>query len=163
MTLVIGLANQQHTIFISDRRLTRAGKPDDEESNKAATLVCRDARVAICFSGLADVPARSIGRAKTFLTRQWLLEALVESAGPDYLMGPTISRFCLRATQDIETLAREHDGIAVKRGQPKLDTRLSVLLGGYSYAEDPPRCYFSLVSNFEKLDSQQPLAVASTE
>ena len=33
------------------------GKPFEDESNKAATLVCRDARPTVAFTGLAEVGA----------------------------------------------------------------------------------------------------------
>lgn len=142
MTLIISSANSQQVVLISDRRLTRNGKLVDDESNKAATLVCRDARLALAFTGLAE--------AGTFRTRRWLLQALVESAPPDYLMGPTITRFCDRATQDINKL-----------GLSKEDRRLSVVLAGYSYDEDPPRCYLFLVSNFEGFDDERTSQTAA--
>jgi hypothetical protein len=115
-------------------------------SNKASTFICQDARLAVAFTGLAQ--------AGTFLTRRWLLEALLESAEPDRLIGPTISRFRDRA-------AREFAKITEVR---KSDKRLSVVLAGYCYDEEPPRCYYFLVSNFEGFDDQQqPLAVPSHE
>jgi hypothetical protein len=136
MTLIIHAANRQQVIVISDRRLTKNGKLVDDESNKAATLVCRDARLALAFTGLAE--------AGTFRTKQWLLQALVESAAPDYLMAPMITRFCDRATQDINKLRLLHT-----------DKRLSIVLAGYSYDEAAPRCYVFVVSNFEGFDDEQ--------
>jgi len=70
----------------------------------------------------------------------------MESAAPDFLMGPTIERFRERATRDF---AR----IRVKRPS---DKRLSVVLAGYCYDDTPPRCYCWLVSNFEGIDGQPP-------
>jgi hypothetical protein len=135
MTLILGLANQQQVILISDRRLSADGKVvDGDESNKAAVVNLQDARLAVAFTGLA--------KAGTFQTRRWLLEALLESAQPDYQMVSTIKRFCNRATQDFAK-------IVVPR---KSDKRLSVVLAGYCYNEMPPRCYFWLVSNFEGSD-----------
>ena len=138
MTLILGLANQQQVILISDRRLSADGKvvdDDRDEFNKAATFNLQDARLAVAFTGLA--------RAGTFQTRRWLLAALLDSANPDYQMEPTIKRFCNRATQDFAK-------IVVPR---KLDKRLTVVLAGYCYNEMPPRCYYWLVSNFEGFDS----------
>lgn len=65
MTLILGLANQQQVILISDRRLSVNGKVVEDESNKAATLNLQDARLAVGFTGLA--------RAGRFQTRRWLL------------------------------------------------------------------------------------------
>jgi SEC-C motif-containing protein len=146
MTLIIGLANSQQVILISDRRLSSNGRVVEDESNKASVLICRDARLAVAFAGLAQ--------AGTFLTRRWLLEALLKSAEPDHLMWPTISRFRDRATREFATIT------AVR----KQDKRLSVVLAGYCYDEGLPRCYYFLISNFEGFDSQQPpLAVPLEE
>jgi hypothetical protein len=135
MTLILGLANQQQVILISDRRLSDNGKVVEDESNKAATFNLQDARLALAFTGLA--------RAGTFQTRRWLLAALLDSANPDYQMEPTIKRFCTHATQDFAK-------IVVPR---KLDKRLTVVLAGYCYNEMPPRCYYWLISNFEGFDN----------
>jgi hypothetical protein len=135
MTFILGLANQQQVILISDRRLSANGKIVEDESNKAATFNLQDARLAVAFTGLA--------RAGTFQTRRWLLAALLDSANPDYQMEPTIKRFCNRATQDFAK-------IVVPR---KSDKRLTVVLAGYFYNEMPPRCYCWVVSNFEGFDS----------
>ena len=134
MTLILGLANQQQVILISDRRLSADGKVVEDESNKAATFNLQDARLAVAFTGLA--------KTRAFQTRRWLLEALLESAKPDYQMVSTIKRFCSRATQDFAK-------IVVPR---KSDKRLSVVLAGYCYSEMPPRCYCWLVSDFEGSD-----------
>jgi len=145
MTLILALANQQQVVLLSDRRLTRNGhlaedEPDEEpdESNKAAVFACRDARLAVAYTGLA--------REGNFCTKQWLLEALMESAAPDFLMEPTIARFRARATRDFAP-------IRVKRPSAK---RLTVVLAGYCYRDVPPRCYCWFVSNFEGMDGQQP-------
>jgi hypothetical protein len=113
MTLIITLANQQQAILISDRRLTSNGKVVDDESNKAAIFNCQDARLAVAFTGLA--------RAGAFQTEFWLLESLVESAKPDYLMAQTIQRFCERATQDFRKIIVDRNS----------DKRLTVVLIGY--------------------------------
>jgi len=155
MTLIAGLGNYRQVILISDRRLSWKGKPVDEESNKATTFVCRDARLVAAFTGVA--------RAGNFITRRWLLEALVESATPEYLLEPTLNRFRDRASRDIKKAADDYDRIYAKNGQPKLDRRLSILLGGYSYVEEPPRCYFFLISNFEKFNSQYSTAATASD
>jgi hypothetical protein len=138
MTLIIGLGNQNQVALISDRRLSSNGKIVEDESNKACTFVCRDARLAVAFTGLAQ--------AGSFLTRRWLLEAILESAQPDYMMRPTIARLCDRATIDFAKITN------VK----KQYKRLSIVLAGYCYDEEPPRCYFYQISNFEGFDHKQP-------
>jgi hypothetical protein len=141
MTLILALANPQQVVLLSDRRITHNGQlinDNDDESNKAVILDCRNARLAVAYTGLA--------KARNFLTNRWLPAALMESAAPDFLMGPTIERFRERATRDFA-------GIQVKRPS---DKRLSVVLAGYCYDDTPPRVYCWLVSNFETIDDQKP-------
>lgn len=137
MTLMLIMANQQHVVLVSDRRLTRNGQLIEDESNKAAVFICRAARLAVAYAGLAQ--------AGGFLTREWLPIALMESVAPDYLMGPTVERFRQRASRDIADI----------RVNRLSDKRLTVVLAGHSYNETRPRCYCWLVSNFEGLNSQQ--------
>jgi len=135
MTLILGLMNRAHTVLVSDRRLTCDGVLVEEESNKAATLICRDARVAIAFTGLA--------RQGDFRTNRWLLEALSSSAGPDFLVEPIIARFRERAIRDLASVTVRNPA----------DKRLSIVMAGYVYEEAVPRCYCWLISNFEKFGS----------
>ena len=141
MTLILALTNLQQVVLLSDRRVTSNGKlidDNDDESNKAAVLDCRNARLAVAYTGLA--------RAGKFFTNRWLPEALMDSAAPDFLMEPTIERFRQRATRDFAS-------IPVNRPS---DKRLSVVLAGYCYDDTPPRAYCWLVSNFEKIDDKEP-------
>jgi hypothetical protein len=144
MTLIIGLQNRDQTVLLSDRRVTRDGRLVDDESNKAAVFVCKNARVAVAFTGLA--------KAGAFQTSRWLSEALMESAPPDYLIEPTIVRLRERATRALQ-------GVRVTN---QADKRLSILLAGYTYHETPPRCYYWFVSNFEDWKSP-PRPEASEE
>ena len=66
MTLILGLANQQQVILISDRRLSCNGKVVEDESNKAATFNLQDARLAVAFTGLA-----SAGTFSAICTQGW--------------------------------------------------------------------------------------------
>src|SRR6266496_2519895 len=94
------MGNLQQVVLVSDRRLTRNGVNFEDQSNKAFVFVCRDARLAVAYTGLAELG--------TFLTRQWLPEALMESAAPDFRMGPIIEqRFAERATRDFANLKLE--------------------------------------------------------
>jgi SEC-C motif len=119
--------------MISDRRLTWNGKLCEEESNKASTLICMDARMAFAFTGLA--------KFHSFRTRFWLAEALMEVAGPDHLIDPMIHRFRDKATAEFCKLAGTAE-----------DKRLSVMFVGYVYEPDGPRAYCFRVSNFERGD-----------
>jgi hypothetical protein len=141
------MGNLQQVVLVSDRRLTRdVPFEDDDESNKAFVFVCRDARLAVAYTGLSDVG--------NFLTRRWLPEALTESAAPDFQMGPIIERFTERATRDFAN---------IKVKEPS-DKHLSVVFAGYSYDETPPRCYCWLVSNFEGFgDQQRPPGLSSDQ
>jgi SEC-C motif-containing protein len=138
MTLIISSINSEQAVLASDRRVICNGKPKNEEYNKAAVLICRDARVAVAFTGIAQ--------QGEFLTRRWLLEALVESAGPDYRVHSLIDRLSARASKDIGKL----------RVNNPSDKRLTVVLTGYVYDDSPPRCYCWLVSNFERFDGEEP-------
>jgi hypothetical protein len=145
MTLILAMGNQRQVILVSDRRLTRDGvvMPDPvenipDESNKAAVLSYWNARLAVAYTGLAQLGS--------FLTSRWLPETILKSAAPDYLMGPAIERFRQRSMQDFGK-------ISVVRAS---DKHLSVMFAGYCYDETPPRCYCFLVSNFEGLGDQQP-------
>jgi|SRR5882724_10067807 len=115
MTLILPMVNLQQAVLVTDRRLTRNGVLVNDESNKAFVFVCRDARLTVAYTGLAELG--------NFLTRRWLPEALMESAAPDFLMGPTIERFKERATRDFAKL---------KVIKPS-DKHLSVVFAGYCY------------------------------
>lgn len=98
----------------------------------------RGCRLAVAFTGLAE--------HGSFLTRRWLLEALSGVGPPDYLIGHMLARFRDRATRDIGRL---------KVADPR-HKRLTVVLAGYHYREDPPRSYCFVVSNFEDADPEKP-------
>jgi hypothetical protein len=151
MTLLLVLANQQQVVLLSDRRLTNNGHLVDienelkDESNKAAVLVCRNARLTVAYTGLA--------KEETFVTKRWLPVALAESASPDFLMGPTIMRFRERATRDFARIP----------ARTPSSKRFSVVLAGYCYDDTPPRCYCWLVSNYDGLDGPPPRDKPSDE
>lgn len=138
MTLILAMGNRQQVVLVSDRRLTRNGVLFEDESNKASVIFCKDARLAVAYTGLAQLG--------NFQTRRWLPEVLMDSAAPDFLMIPTIERFTERATRDLAN-------INVSKPQ---DKHLSVVFAGYCYDETPPRCYCWLVSNFEWFGDQRP-------
>ena len=144
MTLLLGMLNRRQAVLVADRRLTVDGRLVEDESNKAATLICRDARLAIAFTGLA--------RAGGFVTRRWLLDAVAEAAEPDSLVKPLLDRFTKAASDRFQTLA-------VARAS---DKRLTVLCVGYAHDADGPRGMLALVSNCERV-AQPPSALPEPE
>jgi hypothetical protein len=139
VTLIFSLTNQDYAVVVSDRRFTVNGKlfdDDDDESNKAAVLICGDARCAVAFAGLA--------KAGSFRTSHWILETMGEGAPPTFAIGQIVEHLRVRATEQMQ---------AIQTPRPE-DKRLSVLLNGFRYTEDPPRAFCCLVSNFEELGSE---------
>lgn len=130
MTLIIGLGDQTRSFLISDRRLTANGSVVDDESNKAAVLVCQDARAVLAFTGLAE--------AGTFRTRFWLLGALSGCASPNGApISPLLEAFRERATQDFKKL------------NVSGDKRLAVLFAGYTYStQGEAKPFWASVHNF---------------
>jgi hypothetical protein len=144
MTLILAIANRDQAILVSDRRLTSNGLLRDDDSNKAGVLLCRDARVAFGFTGLA--------RSGLFETTRWLAEALTGSAAPEHQIFSLVQRLAERAKQDISKLA-----IA------RVNKRLTIVLVGYSYSFDPPRALLYRISNFELGPNDTPLPEASDD
>jgi hypothetical protein len=125
MTLVLALPTSRFTVQLSDRRLTRpkAGSPgtyvlDTDDGNKAGALQCRDARVAYAFAGLADT-------GSGFKTSDWLRVALLEAAGPDFLIHRLVHRLAEIATREFSANPQI---LAV----PKSQRKLSVILTGHA-------------------------------
>ncbi len=131
MTLILALVNSENAIIASDRRLVGPNGLQEDESNKAGYLVCRDARLGFAFTGLAE--------CEGFQTKFWLPETLTKSAEHDGLMEPLIGRFRQHASEKFASL----------RGLSARDKRLTVILAGYSYADGTPRAYVWRISNFE--------------
>jgi hypothetical protein len=134
------LGNPDQVVMVADRRLTSRGRVVDDESNKAALLVTRDARLLVGFTGLAaDYPVNGMWPAPTgrFRTSYWILETLLKVAPPDHHAEPMIRRFSEEAEQAFERL---------RVGHP--EKGLSVGFTGYTYAADGCRIFHRSVSNF---------------
>jgi hypothetical protein len=135
MTLILGMLDRHHVVFVSDRRLSVDGHMREDESNKAATFTCADGRLAIAFTGLA--------KCSDFVTNRWMLEAFSEAIEPDYRAMPTIQRVAKLATVRFRALKTRH----------QTDKRLTLVCGGYTYEEpDKPRGLLAFISNFERLE-----------
>lgn len=144
MTVLLSLVNHDQAILVSDRRLTINGRLDEDESNKAGVLLCRDAELAFAYTGLA--------KADGFETKHWLAEALTACAPPDFHIEPLLHRFAERAAADFAKLR-----------ESRRDKRFTLLLSGYCYECDPPRAYTWRVSNFELAAEREPRLEASDE
>jgi hypothetical protein len=140
MTFVLALGNSEQIIQISDRRLSADGRLIDDESNKAGVLTCVNARMAFGFTGLA--------RFGSFITRDWLLDALFESGPPNFSIGKILQNLKVRANKTFS----EHP---VLRAAAKKDKRLSIMFSGYLYFDNPPRQGFAILTNFQNFETGQ--------
>ncbi len=134
MSLILTLGNPDQFIQLSDRRLSSKGYPVDDESNKAGSLVCANARLIFGFSGLAKVGS--------FKTRQWMLNALYDSGPPDHTAYKMLERFKNRASTDFKTFP----WIKTLSGSEK---RLSVIFSGYLDSHIPPLGACALITNYQ--------------
>jgi hypothetical protein len=73
---------------------------------------------------------------------EWILEALSESAPPDFRADEALKRFAALATDTFMTDS------SLQRLSPQ-DRRASFLINGYVDSEDPPRLVGAFVSNFQ--------------
>ena len=129
MTLVISVVNDKKAILVADRRITHGQHILHDEFNKIIVFVCRDARLAIAFTGLATF--------NEFNTCEWLTKTISEiciNVDPDINL--VISHLESRASQTISTI-------------PVLDKRLTIIMTGFVYHDrkHEPRTY--IISNFE--------------
>lgn len=125
--------NRRFCAQVSDRRISTAGVPIDEESNKAVVLMCRDGRFLFGYSGLATYEG--------FQTHKWLVDALFEVAPPDYTIKGIIERFIDRATRDFSSLPALSGLNPGKR-------RLTVMCAGFLSTPNQ-RAVAVLISNFQ--------------
>lgn len=140
MTLILTLGNSDQVIQVSDRRLSWNGRLIEDESSKAGLVTCLNARLAFGFTGLA--------RLGSFCTRDWLLDAIMQSGPPDYAVAGVLERLRGHAS---DIFAR-HPAL---RRSPRKDTRLSIMLSGYLYHHDPPLLGCAILSNYQNLESGQ--------
>lgn len=138
MTFILALGNREQFIQVSDRRLSWDGKLVDDESNKAGTLLCKDARHVFGFTGLA--------KYGDFDTRRWLLNALYECCPPDYEINRIVPRLKDRATRDFQTLP------LLKSLEPRRK-RLSIMFSGYNYYADPPMGALGILTNYQNFQT----------
>lgn len=139
MTLILTLGNRDHFIQVSDRRLSAGATVVDDDSGKAAILVCDDARMVFGFSGLAATGA--------FLTQRWLLSTLLDCGPPDFFAQPMLERFRSKLTEEFKT---NPDILRC----PARDRRLSVMFSGFLHrGEPPPPIVAAILTNFQHFPS----------
>ncbi len=102
--------------------------------NKAVSFTTSDARLAVGYAGIA--------RSGSFKMDEWILEALSESAPPDFRSDEALKRFAALATDTFMTDS------SLQRLSPQ-ERRASFLINGYVDSEDPPRTVGAFVSNFQ--------------
>ena len=136
MTLVVCAMNKDYAIQISDRRLSAAGMPTTDESNKAFSFHCDDARLLVGFSGLA--------RCGSFEMGPWLTEALRDAGPPDFKVNSIMQRFCDRANNGFS----KHPALV---GVAASQRRTTFMLSGFIYDEtwSAYTSVFALISNFQ--------------
>ncbi len=134
MTLILALGNRDQFIQISDRRLSANRQIIDDESNKAGTLTCANARLLFGFTGLAAY--------RTFRTQQWILDTLHASGPPDFLAGGILDRLTIMATREfcMNTLLKELS---------QSEKRLSIMFSGYLDQCSPPLLACAILTNFQ--------------
>lgn len=131
MTFAIVVANADQVIQVSDRRLTWEGALGTDAATKAGHMLCDDASVLYCFTGLATIHSHC--------TSSWLMDALSESAKQNSLWRELIEIFAERASLYFATTP------AILELQPSY-RRLTVMLTGYK-----PNGFIvnALISNFQ--------------
>lgn len=145
MTLVLTLGNSQQVIQISDRRLSSNGEPSEEEYDKSGFFLCRNARMAFGFTGIA--------RYGKFDTEKWLLATLSECAAPEYTILETLERLKTRCTHDFANIPE------LKSLGPS-NKQLSIMFSGFLYNTDPPLCGYAILTNYQDFKSIPPNSVA---
>jgi len=134
MSLSLALLSPREAILVTDRRFVEeGGRVRTEEGSKLAIFICRDARMAVTYTGLA-----AVGK---FTTYRWLLQSLLKAAKPDLRIRSTVDRLGTIASRDIANL-----------GVSKDSSRLSITLCGYNYEEPPPLACICRITNFEDDD-----------
>ena len=124
---------------------------DTDDGNKAGALQCRDARVAYAFTGLADT-------GSGFKTSDWLRVALLEAAGPDFLIHRLVHRLAEIAT-------REFSANPKILALPKSKRKLSIMFTGHTMpVSGRPFSQGWMITNYQRrFDTGPPDGVDDAE
>lgn len=140
MTLIVAAGCREYAVLVADRRLSFNGQVRDDESNKLFVLRSNGLRLAVAYTGVAQLGS--------FRTSEWLPERLREAMQPAGILN--LDHFCDRATEDFAHMrsARPADlflflGIVGFVAAPETNERqlTRVLIGNalLSEGDDGPR------------------------
>jgi len=148
LTLVVGMGNDEYMLQVSDRRLLAGETPVDEESCKGGIFLCKNARLAFGFTGIAKVGG--------LIVRRWILDGLMESGPPTFDAKGILDRFTERATHAFSSVNQF-------RSLRPDERRLTILFSGYLYQHSPPLAAYCFVSNYQNFQNgiDSPTALPS--
>jgi hypothetical protein len=146
VTFAIVAANADQIIQVSDRRLTGWDKSiATEASGKAGHLLCDDASVLYCYTGLAFING--------FKTAPWLMEALQAAARNDRRFRELVGHFAKIASKHFAT---NSDVLSVDARNRKLIVMLTGYMADGFIAN-------VLISNFQDFENFVDHSVAQPE
>jgi hypothetical protein len=133
MTLILTLGNKDEVVQFADRRLSRNGRPINEESTKCGIIFSPIARLAFGYTG--------IGGFGSFQTMDWLVKAISEAGPPDYDILHVLDRLRDNATDTF----RRHPALARALPSNKV---LSVMFSGFVYGSGQALPGYAFLSNY---------------
>ena len=129
MTLLAAVGNARWAVLVADRRIGTTVAPLDDESNKLTVLRGPGLRMAVGYTGVAELGS--------FKTREWLPDRLHQAMRPTGALN--LRRFCELATADFARL------------RPKRSTDLLISIGFIGFAvpegESRPRSVYGFLGN----------------
>lgn len=136
MTLLLVVASPEHTVVLSDRRLTSGSSIAEDKANKATIVHTSDAKFCLVFTGLAE--------CGSFSTERWLCEQLPRSA----------ERF--KSAQNIlfdvsDALTEQFQSHSQLKRLNARDRKLTIACAGYLHTGSRISV---LISNFENPEAQ---------
>lgn len=139
MTLNITVANHWFVAQVSDRRLTDRRRLFDDRWNKAVVVGCRDAVLAITYTGL--------GYFNEWPVDEWVVKVLDQSKAVTREGGFAIRAICSAAAADWRRL-------------PDADKRRphTFIAAGWHWRRQRQMPYMWMVSNCDSLDGAPPSA-----
>ena len=140
MTLALSIQGPSYTIVLADQRLTEAGIPVTEHSNKLLAVHTRDGRFGVAYAGLA------YSQDQTFVTRDWILKSAVRAAAGD----PTYLGITSGLAREAATTLGSHPAIMPMSSRQQ---RLTILIAGVTN-ERPPISRLALISNFQDFETR---------
>lgn len=140
MTLALSIQGPSYTIVLADQRLTEAGIPVTEHSNKLLAVHTRDGRFGVAYAGLA------YSQDRTFVTRDWILKSAVRAAAGD----PTYLGIPSGLAREAATTFGSHPAIMPMSSRQQ---RLTILIAGVTN-ERPPISRLALISNFQDFETR---------